>query len=59
MVRYIKILIKIILIFLFFYLVVIAIENIFNVEVDSYMIYALFIIVASSMGWLTNNNKKN
>ena len=58
MIRILKIIIKIILIFLLFYIVVAFIENVFDIEVEPYMIYMMFIIVASSMGWLDYKGKK-
>ena len=58
MIHFIKSIIKIIFIFLIFYLIVMFIENVFEVEVEPYMIYMMFILVASSMGWLTKKNKQ-
>ncbi len=55
--RFLKIIIKIILIFLFFYILVAAFESIFDMEVEPYMIFAFFIITAASLGW-TEKQKK-
>ncbi len=59
MTRLLKTILKIILIFAFFYVIVALIENVFNTEVEPYMIYMLFIIVASSLGWTANKVKSN
>ena len=56
--RFLKTIIKIILIFLFFYILVSFIENVFDIEVEPYMIYMLFIIVAASAGWTFKQKKK-
>jgi hypothetical protein len=49
--RVLKTILKIFLIFLFFYVLVAFIESVFNIEVEPYMIYMLFIMVASTVGW--------
>lgn len=58
MVRLLKTLFKITVIFLFFYVLVAFIENVLNVEVEPYMIYMLFIIIASTIGWTIKQKKE-
>ena len=50
MYNYIKILLKIIVIFFTFYFILNLVEHIFNLELDSYIIVVIFIVVASSTG---------
>jgi len=57
MVRFLKTTFKIIVIFLFFYTVVAFIENVLDFEVEPYMIYMLFIMVASTVGWTVKKAK--
>ena len=57
MVRFLKTILKIILIFLFFYLVVAFLESVFDIEVEPYMIYMLFIVVASTIGWTVKKSQ--
>ena len=58
MIRLLKTIFKILVIFLFFYILVAFIESVLDVEVEPYMIYMLFIIVASSMGWINYKGKE-
>ena len=58
MVRFIKIFIKILLIFFAFYFVLNLAEYVFDVELDSYTIVIFFIVVASSTGIFDRNRKK-
>ena len=56
--RFLKMLIKIILIFAFFFLLVGLIENVFDMEVENYMIYMLFALIAGTLGWYSKNSEK-
>ena len=56
--KLVKILIKILLIFIFFFLLVGLIENVFDMEVENYMIYMLFALIAGTLGWYSKSNEK-
>ncbi len=58
MLRFIKIFVKILLIFFAFYFVLNLAEYVFDVELDSYTIVIFFIVVASSTGIFDKRNRK-
>jgi len=55
--RLLQTIVKILLIFIFFYVLFSFVENILNIEVEPYMIYSIFIIVAASLGWTAKKGK--
>ena len=57
MARLLKTILKVVLIFLFFYILVAFIESVFDIEVEPYMIYMMFILVASTVGWTIKKSK--
>ena len=58
MLRFLKIFIKILLLFFAFYFVLNLAEYVFNTELDSYTIVIFFIVVASSTGIFNKRNRK-
>ncbi len=56
--NFLKILIKVFLIFLFLHTFIAVLEKIFDIEIEAYYIYMSFIIMAAGMGWLNRKVSK-
>ena len=58
MIRVLKVIGKSIIIFIAFYFVISLAEHLFDMELDSYTIVIIFIVVASSSGIFNNKRMK-